>query len=52
MTKGWDGTETYAAYKAKKYAGWSGIGQPNSNTRMAGKCPKTNEIKTKCKCRT
>ena len=52
MTKGWDGTETYAEYKAKKYAGWSGIGQPNSNTRMAGKCPNTNEIKTKCKCRT
>ena len=52
MTNGWDGTETYAEYKAKKYAGRSGIGQPNSKKRMAGKCPKTNEIKTKCQCRT
>lgn len=29
-----------------------GIGQPNSKKRMAGKCPNSNEVKTKCKCRT
>ena len=48
----WESNETYAEFKAKKYAGRSGIGQPNSNKRMAGKGPNTNEVKTKCKCRT
>ena len=43
----WEANETYAEFKAKKYAGRSGIGQPNSNKRMAGKCPNTNEVKTK-----
>jgi hypothetical protein len=29
-----------------------GMGQPNSQKRMAGKCPNTNKIKTACDCRT
>ena len=44
--------ETYAEFKARKSAGRMGTGQPNSKRNSAGKCPNTNEIKTKCQCRT
>ncbi len=48
----WEPNESYAEYKARKYAGMQGIGQPNSQKNSAGNCVKTNIIKTKCKCRT
>jgi len=48
----WLPGESYAEYKQKKYAGMQGIGQSNSQKRMAGKCPNTDEVKTRCKCRT
>tara|TARA_Y100000401_G_C8288787_1_gene207505 strand:+ start:153 stop:671 length:519 start_codon:yes stop_codon:yes gene_type:complete len=48
----WEANETYAEYKQKKYAGMQGMGQPNSKKRMAGNCPNSNIVKTKCKCRT
>jgi len=47
----WEANETYAEYKEKKYAGMSGIGQPNSKKNMSGLCPNSNEKKIKCKCR-
>lgn len=54
MTKNveWQEGETYAEYKARKYAGMSGIGQPNSQKNMAGKCKNSGELKRSCKCRT
>jgi len=49
----WDAeNETFAEWKQRKHAGWSGTGQPNSNKNMAGKCPNSNEFKNKCECRT
>tara|TARA_R100000808_G_C2136099_1_gene144433 strand:+ start:1227 stop:1757 length:531 start_codon:yes stop_codon:yes gene_type:complete len=53
LQNSWDAeNETFAEWKQRKHAGWSGMGQPNSNKNMAGKCKNSNEIKTKCKCRT
>jgi len=44
--------ETFQEYKQRRHAGWSGMGLPNSDKNMAGKCPNSKQIKTKCKCRT
>ncbi len=44
--------ETYQEYKQRRHAGWSGMGQPNSQKNMRGVCPDTKEPKHKCKCRT
>lgn len=51
--RGWNPEkESWDEYKANRFAGQSGIGQPNSKKNAAGKCDKTNEEKRKCKCRT
>jgi len=47
----WQPDETYSDYKRRKHSGWSGTGQPNSQTAERGKCSKTNIEKYKCKCR-
>jgi hypothetical protein len=48
----WQDNETYGEFKARKSAGRTGMGQPNSKKRMHGKCPNTNKLKTRCSCRT
>ena len=48
----WQPDESFSEYKARKTAGMQGMGQPNSQKRMAGKCPNTDKLKTKCDCRT
>jgi len=48
----WQPDETFSDYKKRKHAGWSGTGQPNSQTAGRGKCKNTNTEKHKCKCRT
>ena len=48
----WEEGETYAEYKARKYAGMQGMGQPNSNKNAAGECKNTGDKKRSCKCRT
>lgn len=53
ISNSWDAeNETFAEYKQRRHAGWSGTGQPNSQTRQSGRCKNTNEFKNKCKCRT
>tara|TARA_R100001594_G_scaffold60327_1_gene94261 strand:- start:16756 stop:17295 length:540 start_codon:yes stop_codon:yes gene_type:complete len=49
----WDAeNETFQEFKQRRHAGWSGMGQKNSEKRQAGKCPNSNEFKNKCECRT
>ena len=49
----WDAeNETFQEFKQRRHAGWSGTGQPNSQTRQAGRCSNSGDYKKDCKCRT
>jgi hypothetical protein len=50
---GWDPEkESYDEYKARRFEGHAGTGQPNSQKNARGICPHTDVEKRKCKCRT
>lgn len=50
---GWDiENESYDEYKARRFEGQMGLGQPNSQKNARGICPQTDIEKRKCKCRT
>ena len=50
---GWDPEkESWDEYKANRFSGMSGTGQPNSQTNAKGLCPNTDIAKRTCKCRT
>tara|TARA_R100001509_G_scaffold130774_1_gene84162 strand:- start:152 stop:697 length:546 start_codon:yes stop_codon:yes gene_type:complete len=53
MADFWDPEkQSWDEYKASRFAGHQGMGQPNSQKNSAGKCNKTGEVKRSCKCRT
>jgi len=53
MRNGWDPeNESWDEYKARRFEGRAGTGQPNSQKNARGECPETGEQKRKCRCRT
>tara|TARA_Y100000361_G_scaffold151503_1_gene169049 strand:+ start:261 stop:809 length:549 start_codon:yes stop_codon:yes gene_type:complete len=50
---GWDPeNESWDEFKARRFEGRAGTGQPNSQKNARGVCPETGEQKRKCRCRT
>jgi len=50
---GWDPeNESWDEFKARRFEGQMGIGQPNSQKNARGVCPNTGDQKRRCKCRT
>ena len=53
MRESWNPEEqTWQEWKESRFAGYSGMGQPNSKTQMHGECKVTGIQKRKCDCRT
>ena len=53
MRESWNPEEqTWQEWKESRFAGYSGMGQPNSKTQMRGECKVTGIQKRKCDCRT